>query len=334
MTVLADRKKVEQAIDRFGAVITVSDARDAGVSAACLRRAELAGALKRVSKSAFVLPEVWDAATDWGRFRLSSIGFGLGAADHVFLTGPSAQALLVLPTLLPPPHLPIAIRTKPASSGTNMSSHARVRTGFLPPIHQWTRDRVRIVSDTYAAIDIARHSVPAEALAVVDHVMRGGVSREQLARVLDDLPHYPGIEQAAWAVEHGDERAESLLESLGRLAFLEAGLPAPLSNVWISEGSVTYRADHYLPEHGVIVEGDGGLKLNNRADAHREIQKQITRESWLRSRGFAVERYDYPMAMNRRGQIVSLAQRAARAQLGRPLPTCWSLDPPPHIRYG
>jgi len=334
MTAHTDRKKIEQVFGRFGAVITIGDAHDAGLPSACLRRAEASGTVIRLSKNAFVLRDVWDCADDWERFRLNSIGFALGAARHIFLTGASAQILLGLPVLSAAPALPVAIRIRPTSSGTNITPHGRVRTGFVPSIHQWTRERVRVVSETYAAIDVARHSIPGEALAVVDHAMHRGIGRDQLARVLDDLPHYPGIEQAAWAVKHGDERAESPLESLGRLAFLEAGLPIPLSNVWISEGGTSYRADHLLPECGVILEGDGGLKLNNRPDAHAVIRKQIARESWLRSRGFAIERYDYPMAVNNRWKIVALAQQAARSQIGKTIPTCWSLEPPRHLRYG
>ena len=155
---------------------------------------------------------------------------------------------------------------------------------------------------------------------------------DQLAALLEDLRTYPGIQQAKWAVGHGDERAESPLESLGRLSFIEASRVAPLSNVWFSDGVAAYRVDHYFPDSGVVLEGDGGLKVNNRPDAHRVVQRQVRRESWLRAQGCAVERYDYPMAIGRRAQIVALVDRAARSQAGRALPTCWSLEPPRHLR--
>lgn len=268
-----------------------------------------------------------------GAVPLAFLAFGLTAAPHVFLTGASAQSIFNLPTFSSPPDLPVAIRTRPTSSGTNLSPHARVRTGVLPTAHRWQQDRVRIASSAYTAIDIARHSSPAEALAVVDAVLHSGVHRERLSRLLEDLQSYPGIEQAVWAVGNGDPRVESPTESLGRLAFLEAGLPAPLSNVWVSVDGTSYRVDHLIPETGVVLEADGALKLNNRADAHEQVRRQIVRESWLRSKGFALERYDMPMGLFRRPAIVRLAERAARSQHGRPIPTCWSLDRPSQYSF-
>jgi len=307
------------------------DARAVGLPLRALYRAENSRQVVRLGKAGFARAEIWDAADPWARFRMTSIAFGLGAADHVLATGPSAQAILGLPKLSDPPELPVAIRVAPTSSGTNMTRHARVRTGLVPLTHRWTRERVRVVSAAYAAIDVARHSTAQEALAVVDHVLHAGIPKEVLSALVTDLRHYRGIEQATWAVSNGDERAESPLESLGRLAFLAAGQPAPLSNVWFSDGVTAYRVDHYLPDTGVVIEGDGGLKVNNRPDAHQVVQRQVRRESWLRAQGCAVERYDYAMAIDRPAQIVALAARAGRARRG-PLPTCWSLDMPAHLR--
>lgn len=334
MTIHDDRKKVEQVVERHGEVFSMRGAVACGVAPGCVRRVEAAGHIVRLSKNCFVPTSIWSMADGWQQFRLRSIAFGLGASAHILLTGPSSQIIHGLPIFTSPPDLPVAIRVRPTSSGTNLTPHARVRTGFVPTAHQWREQDIGIVSTSYTAIDVARHSIPAEALAVVDHVLHSGVSRERLSRLVEDLKHYPGIEQAAWAMEHGDDRAESPLESLGRLAFLEAGLPAPLSNVWIFDGRRRFRVDHLIPEHGVILEGDGGLKLNNREDAHRVVRDQIERESWLRGRGFAVERYDYWMGWNARSKIIALAQRAARSQLGKPIPTCWSMDIPRLLQSG
>ena len=329
-----DRARLNLLFARFGNVISMRDVLASGLPVGTVYRAESRREIIRLGKASFAPAEVWDGADAWSRFRMASVAFGLVAAGHIFLTGPSAQAVLGLPTLSEPPAVPVGIRVAPTSSGTNMTEHSRVRTGVLPPAHQWIRGRVRVVSTCYAAVDIARHSTAEEALAVVDHVLHSGVSKEQFTRLLADLHHYPGIEQAAWAVSSGDDRAESVLESLGRLAFLEAGRPPPLSNVWFSDGITTYRVDHYLPDSGVVLEGDGGLKVNNRPDAHDIVRRQVSRESWLRAHGCAVERYDYAMAINRRSQIVALADRAVRSQQGRPLPTCWSMERPEQVRVG
>lgn len=328
MTSLNDLRRVRSVAARHAGIFTFADARSAGVPGACLHRTELAGAVVRLSRSAFVMRDAWDDADRWERFRFRSLAFGLGARPNVFLTGASAQAVLHLPSIVDPPEQVVAIRPKPTVSGTNLSPHAHARTGLLLPAHRWMRDRVRVVSAEYAAVDVARHSTPAEGLVIVDAVLRSGVPRERLARIVDDMPFYPGIEQARWATINGDGRAESPLESLGRLAFLEAGMAAPLSNVWIDDGTRWFRVDHLLPDSGVVLEGDGGLKVNQRPDAHRIVRDQVVRESRIRARGFALERYDFAMAMRDRGRIVELALRAARQQSGRAIPTCWSLEPP------
>lgn len=332
MTEINDLRRVRSIADRHAGIFTFDDARSAGVPGDCVVRVALAGRAVRLSRSAFVVREAWDDAGSWERFRLRSLAFGLGARPNVFLTGASAQAVLHLPSVVDPPDQVVAIRPKPTNSGTNLSTHAHARTGLLLPAHRWMRDRVRVVSAEYAAVDVARHCTPSEGLVIVDAVLRSGTPRERLARIVDDMPFYPGIEQARWATANGDGRAESPLESLGRLAFLESGMAAPLSNVWIDDGHRWFRVDHLLPESGVVLEGDGGLKVNARPDAHRIVRDQVVRESRIRARGFALERYDFPMAMHDRGSIVGLALRAVRQQAGRRIPTCWSLEPPAHLR--
>jgi hypothetical protein len=45
-----------------------------------------------------------------------------------------------------------------------------------------------------------------------------------------------GSRGARWVIDRADGLAESPLETLGRLAFLERGLPAPVSNAWVEAG--------------------------------------------------------------------------------------------------
>ncbi len=167
---------------------------------------------------------------------------------------------------------------------------------------------------------------------VVDDALRHGADRSRLAQLVGQMENYPGIGIAAWAVTHGDPRSESALESLGRLAFLEAGHPVPLSNVWIDDGIRAVRVDHLLPEGGVVLEADGALKVNNRSDAVKVVNDQLNRERFLRRLGYAVERYDFPTAAHRRGEIVYRATRAALERGNRPAPTNWSLEPPSRLR--
>ncbi len=119
---------------------------------------------------------------------------------------------------------------------------------------------MKVVSPSFAAMDIARHRGPRAGLVIADRVLADGVSRSTFSAIAAGLAKYPGVSWAAWVADHADGRAESPLESLGRWAFLQAGRPAPLSNVWVGAGRTHFRVDHLLPESGVILEGDGDQK--------------------------------------------------------------------------
>ena len=258
---------------RFGPVVVDADARRLGLPERLLCRATDGGVILRLSKSGFVAADRWAASEEWERFRLRSIAFGLTLADDTYLTEAAAQIIHRLPTLHDPPASPIAMRPGSAHRGPDRTPFGRIRTGYLPPRFQVVRDRVRTVSLGYAAVDVARHTDPAEALAVVDQVLRRGVDRAELAHLIEHMAAYPGITVAAWATSHGDPRAESLLESLGRLAFIEAEEAPPLSNVWIDDGTRAARVDHLLPDSGCGSRGrrrDQGQQSARRVHRHRE----------------------------------------------------------------
>lgn len=320
--------RIQDLFDVHGSVITLGDADTSGVPRDALRRAAGGHLLERVGRGTFVRSTDLENADQWERHRLRSIGFILGIADDVHLCGPSAQAVLRMPSVIDPPSLPMARRPGSAHRGPDRTPIGRVRTGHLPEAHQWIRDRARVTSTVYTAVDAIRYASADEALVLIDHVLRQGVSRDQLARLASEMQNYPGIRRVLWAIGHGDSRAESPLESLGRLAFIEAGRPVPLSNVWIFDRRRAVRVDHLLPASGVVLEGDGGLKVNNRPDAHRVIEAQVGRERWLRGLGFLVERYNYPTARHFREEIVRRADAAIRQRGNGGVPTGWSLDRP------
>lgn len=321
--------RIHELFDTHGSVITLGDADSSGVPRDALRRAAGGHLLTRVGRGSFVQTAQLKGADMWEQYRLRSIGFVLGTSDEVHLCGPSAQSVLGLPSVIEPPTLPMARRHGPGHRGPDRTPSGRVRTGHLPRVHRWVRDRARVTSIAYTAVDTIRYAPAEEALVVIDHVLRLGVSRPELSRLALEMRNYPGIRRVFWAIEHGDPRSESPLESLGRLAFIETGRPVPLSNVWIHDRHRAVRVDHLLPESGVVLEGDGALKVNDRADAHRVVEAQVERESWLRTKGFLVERYNYWVARYHREEIIRRAAAAIRQRgAAGPVPTGWSLERP------
>lgn len=324
---LNDWRMVCSLFDRYGPVVTMDQADRAGVARGAVRRVEHRGQLLRLAKSAFTDTRVYEEADSWERFRLQSLAVGLSACRDTFLAGEAALTVHGLPTLGEPPERPRAVRPGDAHRGPNLSAHARVRTGWLPSAHQTIRHRVRVVSAEYLAVDIARHNGPLHGLMVADRVLHDGGLRESMSRLVGEMRNYPGIETAAWALTHADGRSESPVETIGRYAFLEAGLTPPLSNVWITDGRSVRRVDHLLADDGIVLECDGDVKYSG-PDAAAVIDDEKSRERWLRALGLSVIRYGYRRAVYARGGILAEVARERRARAGRPAPQCWSLDNP------
>ena len=328
MTRLRDALILAELFDRFGDVVTANDASASGVPGSLMRRSVDSGLLIRVAKSAFVRQSSLAGAGEWASFRLRAIGFGLCSGPNVHLTGWGAAAVLGVPTVHAPPQIVTGLRPGDAHRAPDRTPYGRTRWGHLPPWHRTRRYRVETVDAAYAAIDIARHNGAVAGLVATDFALHAGVRLESLGRLVTEMENYPGIQTARWVVEHGDARAESPLETLGRLAFLTHQREAPLSNVWFTVGPRRYRVDHYLPGEGIAIEGDGGIKYNDRPDAHQIVNDEKDRERDLRSVGVEFARYNFEIAMHRPAEILRRVEVARRIRGSRPLPTCWSLDPP------
>jgi hypothetical protein len=326
-----DLQQLSYLFRQFGPVIDVRDADACGVPRDLLRRAVGNGLLIRVAKSAFVLRSQLEHLTEWDRFRLKSIGFGLCNGKNVYLTGWAAAAVLGMPAVHGPPNLPTGLRPGDAHRAPDRTLYGRTRWGWLPPQHRTVRHRVGTVDLAYAAVDIARHNGAVAGIVAADFAMHNRVLRESLARLTNDMTNYPGIHTARWVVANADARAESPLESLGRLAFLSNRREAPLSNVWITAGRRHYRVDHFLPETGVVLEADGAVKYNNRPDADRIVMSEKDRERDLRSLGLGVVRYNFDLAIRRPGELVRRADAAGKLRSGRAVPACWSVEVPTEL---
>lgn len=139
------------------------------------------------------------------------------------------------------------------------------------------------------AFDLARRLPLADAVAVVDALLRAGqLPPDALLETLDRHTGTRGRRQALVVAGLVDPRAESPRESLLRVALVQAGLPAPTPQVQVSHrGAVVARLDLAWPEHRVAVEYDGSH--------HRHPQqhsRDLTRHNTLRSLGWQVFQVD------------------------------------------
>ncbi len=115
---------------------------------------------------------------------------------------------------------------------------------------------------------------------------RSRVNHVQLRDVLVTCRSWPGSDTARCVIDLADGRAESPLETLGRLLIQEHGLPPPEPQFAVADdfGVFAY-ADLAWPDARVIVEFDGMLKYDGREPQalRREKQRQerIERLGWI-----------------------------------------------------
>ena len=113
-----------------------------------------------------------------------------------------------------------------------------------------------------ALIDGAREWSLWNAVAAMDDALRRRlVTPAELHDTVLGQRHWEGVSGAARAVGLADGRAESPLESFGRVQILTSGLPAPelQVEVWDDDGFIG-RVDAWYDEAAVAIEFDGAVK--------------------------------------------------------------------------
>ena len=121
--------------------------------------------------------------------------------------------------------------------------------------------------------------------------------------------YLPGLQRARDVTAFSDARSESVLESLSRAVFHQAGLPPPDLQVWVGDdGEVIGRVDFLWRRYRTIGEADGALKYQNPARA----RAQLERDARLRAAGYEVVHFTWPDITRAPAQVVDGIQVAFR----------------------
>jgi hypothetical protein len=167
----------------------------------------------------------------------------------------------------------------------------RAHTAWLPDSHLAVSNKVPATSVARTVIDLARTTPFRSGVAAADCALHGGTtSKAELRSVIATCARWPGIDRARRVVDFSDSRSESPFESISRVAFRDAGLPAPELQVWVGgPDRVVGRVDFLWREHRTIAEADGALKY---ADPER-ARSQLRRDAALREAGFEVVHFGW-----------------------------------------
>lgn len=142
----------------------------------------------------------------------------------------------------------------------------RVARAALPAedVVPWLGD-FAATSPARTLIDCSREWDLTAAVVTLDAALHDGrVTRSQLLAAVRSARHRTGASAAARAVGLSDGRAESPLETEGRLSMVASGLPLPELQVeiWDDRGFVG-RVDGWYEEAAVAIEFDGRIKYSD-----------------------------------------------------------------------
>ncbi|MGY1723434.1 type IV toxin-antitoxin system AbiEi family antitoxin domain-containing protein [Blastococcus sp. SYSU DS0533] len=165
----------------------------------------------------------------------------------------------------------------------------------LPDDEVTVRGAYPVTTVARTLVDVARAWSEVHAVAATDAaLLRGLTTRDEVRRVLDRQVNVPGIPRAVRALHLADGRAESWLETSGRLTFAALGLPpfVPQVELWVG-GRLVKVVDGWYPEAALAVEFDGRVEDERPAFGRtpaEELWREERDEDLLRSLGVAFVR--------------------------------------------
>jgi hypothetical protein len=109
-------------------------------------------------------------------------------------------------------------------------------------------------------------------------------------------------------VAFADALAESVLESIARVAFRDLGLPPPQLQARLGGEEFIARVDFLWPRYRTVAEADGALKYDDRSAAMR----QLRRDALLHDAGYQVVHFSWQDITHTPEQVAARIRAAFR----------------------
>jgi predicted transcriptional regulator of viral defense system len=248
------------AAERHLGLFTAADARRAGYGHPEIRQLCGAGTWRRLRRGVYVTAQEFTAIEEGGRLLQAeclAVLLELSRQTAV-ISHDSAARLWGLPVRR---QLTGAVRlTDPTLS--RQGRGYRITQAPLPAGDVATSGPFRLTAPGRTLLDCAREWPLDDAVVAMDAALLAGtVSSLELAELVVALRGWSGAGRAARAVTLADGRAESPLETRGRLRIVGAGLPSPELQVEIRAGGRRVGVvDAWFDDAAVAVEFDGRVK--------------------------------------------------------------------------
>jgi hypothetical protein len=247
---------------QFG-VFTAADARRAGHELHEIRTLCESGAWLRLRRGVYITANDLALAERTGRrHRIDCLAVLLRLErPEAAISSVSAARLWGLPVRR---DLPMTVRlTDPGLWRRGRSFH--MAQAPLPPTDVRSAGPLRVTAISRTLIDCAREWELDDAVVAMDFALLAQrTTPEQLSDAAAAVRHWRGATAAGRAVLLADGRAESPLETRGRLRLTGSGLPPSALQVEIRTGGrVVGVVDAWYEEAAVAVEFDGQIKYRN-----------------------------------------------------------------------
>ncbi|WP_411969450.1 type IV toxin-antitoxin system AbiEi family antitoxin domain-containing protein [Geodermatophilus sp. YIM 151500] len=238
------------AAERQAGLFTSADARRAGHGHDEIRALCSAGTWVRLRRGVFTTAEL--AATPAGRSHATAclaVQLSLDRPTAVISHG-SAARLHGWPVWT---GLDRTVRLTDPAQWRSRPGY-RMACAPLPPEHVWERGPYRLTSAARTLVDCAREWPLEDAVVAMDAALLAGATTSAgLRQVATSQQSWRGATQARRAVDLADGRAESPLETLGRLRLVGAELAPDELQVEIrAEGKVVAVVDAWYEESGQV----------------------------------------------------------------------------------
>jgi hypothetical protein len=261
---------------------TSAQAREAGLNRWALTQAVAAGEVRRVLTDVYVARD----APDTLELRARAAALVLG--EHAVVVDRSAAWLWGV-DVLRASELDVCPRLETyVVSGCKRVTRREAGGGErdLAPRDIARLGTVRLTTPLRTSLDLACRLSPYQALAALDAFARiHGITTFDLMHELPRFRRRRGVVQARRLIPLVDGRAESSGESFTRLAIIDANLPLPRPQHWVTDrGQPVYRLDLAYPDLKICVEYDG--QEYHASEEQREADRR--RRAWLRDRGWLV----------------------------------------------
>jgi len=233
----------------------------AGHNEKTLRAAVKAGSYRRARTGAYVDGPVWDSADEEVRHALRARAAYRQAKTEVVLSHASGLPFNEAPTWgvdLSEVHLTRTDgRTGRREAGVRQHC-GHLREGDVREIHG-----LKVMSPMRNCLEISTAASVEIALVIVNHFLhRGDFTLDELrARYGDGMDRWPHSLTTDLVLRLADGRLESVGESRTSYFFFKQGLPTPVPQYEVFDGSLLVaRLDFALPELGAWFEFDGKVK--------------------------------------------------------------------------